>query len=200
MMKRLVTLLLFAAAATTVAVAQDADADRLRAEIIAAGEKIAAIDCDFVQTRESAFLAEKAVSSGHMTYRKPGYLVWKYTDPFPLTFSMDGQTVTLEREGRTESLDGSQGRLVKEMVRMIIGNIEGSVFRNEKVFTADLQRLDGAIVATLHPQNKEVRKLWSKLILVYDARTLQVLRFEMIEPSGDLTDITFNHVKYDLSE
>lgn len=174
--------------------------EEAKEELLAFSAKVSAIECDFVQTKTSTLLAEDILSSGHMSYRKPGYLSWSYLKPDPLTFLAEGERVTITRDGQETSLGGNQGRLVREMTRMIIGNIDGSVLSDSKTFKADVTLSDGCLVATLVPQKKELKRMWTKLVLYYDRSTMAAKRFEMHEASGDRTVITFTDIKYAFSE
>ena len=165
-------------------------------EILAFSAKVVSIDCDFVQRKESSLLVAPAVSSGHLTYRKPGYLEWDYVSPNPMTFVADGDQVSIKRNGQTETLTGNPGRMMKEMSRMIIGNMDGSVLTNEKLFRTEYAREGESLVVTLYPRKTHLQKMWSKLVLYYDRQTMAATRFEMVEAAGDLMVITFTNVQY----
>ena len=119
--------------------AQTVSPDKIKADILQFSTKVSSIDCDFVQTKESSLLASAAVSKGHMSYRKPGYLQWVYTEPNSLALVADGSSITLTKDGQTTTLSGNQNRLLKEMSQMIIGNIEGSILSDEKMFKAQYE-------------------------------------------------------------
>ena len=180
--------------------AQGISPDRIKADILQFSAKVSSIDCDFVQTKESSLLAAAAVSKGHMTYRKPGYLKWVYTEPNPLALVTDGNNITLTRDGQATTLSGNQNRLIKEMSRLIIGNIEGSILSDEKMFKTQYEVADGSIVVTLFPQKKDIQKMWSKLVLYYEQKSFKATQFEMHETSGDLTVVTFSNIQYDIPE
>ena len=175
-------------------------AQEAREAILAFSAKVKAVDCDFTQTKESSLLAEAAVSSGHMTYRRPAYLEWQYLTPVPIAFIADGDQVGIKREDHTEPLTGNQGRMMKEMTRMIVGNIEGSALMDEKYFQTQYEESADAIIVTLFPKKREMQKMWSRLLLYYDKASLNATRFELYEVSGDLTTITFSKIHYDFSE
>ena len=180
--------------------AQTVSPDKIKADILQFSTKVSSIDCDFVQTKESSLLASAAVSKGHMSYRKPGYLQWVYTEPNSLALVADGSSITLTKDGQTTTLSGNQNRLLKEMAQMIIGNIEGSILSDEKMFKAQYEVADGRIVVTLFPQKKDIQKMWSKLVLYYEQKSFNATKFEMYETSGDLTVVSFSNIKYDVSE
>ncbi len=176
------------------------DAQEAREAILAFSAKVKAVECDFTQTKESSLLADTAVSTGHMTYRRPAYLEWHYLMPNPLSFIAEGEQVSIIREGRTETLTGNQGRMMREMTRMIVGNIEGSALTDEKYFQSQFEEAGDTLIVTLIPKKREMQKMWSRLLLYYDKTSLNATRFELYEASGDLTTITFSKIHYDFSE
>lgn len=176
------------------------DAQEARDAILAFSAKVKAVDCDFTQTKQSSLLADTAVSTGHMTYRRPAYLEWQYLTPNPLSFLAEGEQVSIVREGHAETLTGNQGRMMKEMTRMIVGNIEGSALTDEKYFQTQYEEAAGSIIVTLIPKKREMQKMWSRLLLYYDKTSLNATSFELYEASGDLTTITFSKIHYDFSE
>lgn len=180
--------------------AADGGADSLRAVIVSSAERLSALDCDFIQTRVSPLLEDKAVSTGRMTYRRPGFLQWEYISPFSMKFTSDGKTVTLERDGKVQPAGSGQNRIVREMARMIVSNIEGRVLLDGSMFDTEVSRRGDEISVVLRPKNKDMKKMWSSLVLTYDSRTLTAKSFEMFEVSGDVTAITFSNARYEFNE
>ena len=170
--------------------------ERSKQDLLAFSARVVSIECDFVQSKESSLLAAPAVSTGRLTYRKPDYLEWDYATPAPMTFIADGDQVRIVRSGQTETLVGNAGRMMKEMSRMIIGNMDGSILTNEKFFKTEYAQDGDLLVVTLYPQKPHLRKMWSKLALYYDRQTMAATRFEMVEATGDLMVIAFTNVQY----
>lgn len=170
--------------------------EQSKQDLLAFSARVVSIECDFVQSKESSLLAAPAVSTGHLTYRKPGYLEWDYATPAPMTFIADGDQVRIVRSGQTETLGGNAGRMMKEMSRMIIGNMDGSILTNEKFFKTEYAQDGDLLVVTLYPQKPHLQKMWSKLALYYDHQTMAATRFEMVEATGDLMVIAFTNVQY----
>lgn len=174
--------------------------DSLRAVIVSSAARLSALDCDFVQTRESSLLEDKAVSCGHMTYRRPFFLSWEYLSPFRMKFMSDGKTVTLEKDGKAQPAGSGQNRIMREMARMIVSNIEGRALLDESMFESMVSADGDTISVVLLPKNREMKKMWSSLVLTYDSRTMTAKSFEMSEQSGDVTTITFSNARYEFSE
>lgn len=196
MMKRFLTILLVVAVPVWTLPAQNGGSEDLKALIVEAGERIAGIECDFVQTKTSALLAEPAVSKGKMVYSKPSHLEWAYVSPFSYSFVMDGDAVTMERDGNKQSFDVNQNKTIKEMSRLIISCIEGATVSNGTMFKTDVTDNGKEIVVTLLPLRKDMKKMWKKLTLYYGKDGLRATRFVMDEASGDNTAIEFKNSRY----
>ena len=199
-MKRTITILFAVVLSTVMLSAQAVSLDRVRSDIIQFSTTVSSIDCDFVQTKESSLLAEAIVSSGHMSYRRPGHLEWNYLKPNSLIFVADGNTVTIGKGDQSETVSGNQNRFIKEMAQMIIGNIDGSILTNDKLFKSEFALVDDQIRVDLIPQKKDIQKMWSRLVLFYEQNSMKATRFEMHETSGDLTVVSFTNIKYGFSE
>lgn len=176
--------------------AQVPESEDLKARIVANGRKISGIECDFVQTKESALLAEPAVSSGKMVYCKPSHLEWTYTEPFNFSFILDGDNAVVENNGSRQSFDVRQNRMLKEMSRMIIACIGGSTVAGDDLFRSEISEKGNSVELTLYPLGKDAKKMWRKLVLHYEKDSLKVNGFEMEESSGDITRIVFKNTKY----
>lgn len=200
MMKRFVSIIFILAAGSACLRAQDIDIERIREDIVSMSDSLLSIDCDFTQIKESSLLSDKAVSTGHLTYRKPDYLEWSYKTPFVLTLTVNGSVTSLNRDGHMEELGGRQARMTSELTRLIVSNINGRILTDNKMFSSSLSVAGGQIAITLYPRNKEMKKMWKTLVLYYDMDCRHARKFEMLEQSGDLTTITFNNARYEFSE
>lgn len=199
-MKKIFTvlfLILFHAMAVCAQTAVDENV--IREKIVSVSSSIASVECDFVQTRQSSLLADAAVSRGHMTYHRPGFLCWKYLSPFNMELCVDGQNVSLKIDGNSKPV-GDQNRVVKEMSKMIIANIEGDSLINGSLFKNKIKQEDDDIVVVLYPLNSNFKKMWEELVLTYDSKDYTVRCFVIKEISGDITTIKFSDAKYEFSE
>jgi len=166
-----------------------------KTEILAACDRITSVQCDFVQTKKSALLSEDIVSTGKMDFAKPNHLEWEYVSPLKFKFIMDGQNASLEKDGKAEAVSPNQNRIVREISKLVISNIDGS-FLSDKMFRTAFSDCDDEIVAELFPLNKEMKKMWTKFVLHYAKDTYLVKTFELYEANGDLTTIAFKNCRY----
>ena len=158
------------------------DSDALKRRIVEAGKKITGITCDFVQTRQSAMLAGKAVSSGTMVYRSPDYLEWSYLKPSERKFIYDAAAA-----------EAGKDKMFKDLARLIVSSIAGGSLADEAAFRAEVQVSGDDILVTLYPLKRDLKRLFTTLQLRYKSDTLEATRFEMNEASGDVTLIEFKN-------
>ena len=180
--------------------AQDISEEQFRSAILEFSANINAVDCDFTQTKESPMLSKPIVSSGHMTYRKPEYLEWSYLQPVPISVIVERKQISIKKDGKTETLGGSQVKHIREISEMIIENIEGRSLLNESLFQIKYDKKGGLIIVSFFPKKKEMQKIWSKLLIFYEHKSLKVTAFELHETSGGLTSIIFSKIKYEFSK
>ncbi len=180
-MKRILSVFLLLCALVPLR-AQDADA--LKRSIMESGNRITGITCHFVQTKRSAMLAEEAVSSGKMVFRSPDYLQWSYEKPSARTFVYDGSAP-----------QGGKDKVFGDLARLIVSSITGGNLSDGTAFRTEAVRDGGDILVTLYPLKRDLKRLFTSLVLRYKADTLDVTCFEMNEASGDRTVITFTGSK-----
>ena len=158
------------------------DADALKRRIVDAGKRISGLSCDFVQTRQSAMLAEKAVSTGRMVYRSPDYLEWSYLKPSSRKFVYDGTAA-----------EAGKDKMFRDMARLIVGSIAGGGLADESAFRTEASLSGGEIIVKMYPLKRDMKRMFTSLEIRYKADTLEATRFEMDEASGDVTLIEFKN-------
>jgi len=81
---------------------------------------VLALEADFTQTKTVAVMNEPQVSEGHMVYRAPDYLQWRYTSPQQLVWEIDGNTSNVNPQ-------------IQRLLRMIMASIAGGNTQDEKL-------------------------------------------------------------------
>ena len=158
------------------------DSDALKRRIVEAGNRITGITCDFVQTKQSAMLAAPAVSSGRMVYRSPDYLEWAYQKPSVRTFVYDGSAA-----------EAGKDKMFKDLARLISSSIAGGNIADETTFRTEAESAGADIIVTMYPLKRDLKRMFTSLVLRYKADTLEATCFEMNEASGDMTVIEFKN-------
>lgn len=178
---------------TLVAAAQD------QASIIATINKhnaaMKTMECDFVQTKHLKMLNDKMVSQGKMYYQQTSKLRWEYTTPYTYTFILNDNKVMLKNSRRTDVIDVNQNKMFKEIARIMMNSIVGKCLTDDKSFKTTIKETASEWIATLIPQKKDMKQMWTKLILHFDRTKNTVVQVEMHEKSGDYTVIELKNNK-----
>lgn len=191
-MKRLFTILL-ALLAPVMSLAQSEA--QIIEKINAASSKIESLECDFVQTKQLKILNNSLISKGKMYYSKPNMLRWEYTSPYNYIFIMNQHQILLKNSSRADVIDVNQNKIFKDISRLMMNSIMGDLLKDNASFEISIAPTKGGYTATLLPIKREIKQMWTKLVLFFDEVSLGVERVEMHEKTGDSTIITLTNVK-----
>lgn len=174
----------------------DVAADAL-AEISVAAQQMKSFECNFVQTKTLKLLGDKMTSKGRLCYRQPDKLRWEYTSPYSYTFIINGGKVQINKGGRNDVIDADKNKVFKEVVRIMLNSVVGKSLTDSREFAATVQSTADIHVVTLLPQKKDMKHMFSKIVLRYDRRQKMVVGVEMHERKGDSTVIEMTNVVKD---
>lgn len=195
-MKRLIVALMVAVMPSLVAA-------QSRAEIIAQIDKacseMKSLQCDFVQTKHIKLLNDKMLSYGKMYFSQPNMLRWEYTRPYTYTFILNSNQVMLKNAQRKDVIDVSKNKMFKEIARLMMSSVVGSCLTDDATFETSIATTPKAWVATLIPVKRDIKQMWSKLVLHFDRAKRSVVRVEMHEPSGDYTVIELVNIRHNVA-
>lgn len=171
-----------------------AQESKLESRIIEAAARMSSIDCDFTQTRHLSIMDQNIVSKGRMAYSKPSKLRWEYLTPQQMAFVIDGADVKVETGGK--AADTQQGnRMYREIAKMLMKCISGELLADNRTFGTSVSENGKEIVAVLVPKKGELKKMWSRMVMHFDAKTLNAVKIEIEEAGGDTTVIDFYNTK-----
>jgi len=149
--------------------AQDQSQEQMIQEMASAARGIRTVRADFKQTKHMKMLRDGQVSEGRMFCQQPDKLLWEYLSPRQETISTDA-----------EAWKGA-------MARMIMKLVAGQALTDSKAFQVTVKQLPGKYEATLIPLRKDLKRLYTKLVLHYDLGQATVTQVEMYEKTGDHT-------------
>lgn len=75
------------------------------------------------------------------------------------------------------------------MARMIMNSVAGKCLTDNKSFQVTANEMATEYVVTLLPLRKEMKRIYTKLVLHFDIKQSTVIEVEIIEKSGDSTVI-----------
>ena len=168
-------------------------------QIDRANAEMKSLECDFVQTKHLKLLNDKMVSYGKMYYQQPSLLRWEYTKPYTYVFILNSNQVLLKNAQREDVVDVNNNKMFKEIVRLMMGSVVGSCLSDEKSFDVKITTLNDEWIATLIPLKRDMKQMWTKLVLHFDIAKKSVSKVEMCEPSGDYTTIELKNIRQNVA-
>jgi len=182
MIKRILTLLLlFAPCLLPFASAQGLSEQAIIQKMVSAAEEIKTIQCSFTQTKHSKMLVGEQVSQGKMFCQKPYKLRWEYTSP-------RASSILLDETNKGKGLVGS-------IARLIMNSVAGKCLTDDKAFLVTAKEIPTGYEATLVPLKKEMKRMFTRLVLRFDVRQSTVTEVELHERNGDSTIIELHDIQ-----
>ena len=163
-------------------------------QINSATSKLSSMQCDFVQTKTVKMLNEKLVSKGRMWYQQPNRLRWEYLTPYTYTFVFNGAKVSLKKNNRNDVIDVNRNRMFKEIASIMMNSVVGKCLTDRKSFRTTVKDTSAEWVATLVPLLKELKQMFTGIVLHFNKEKNVVVKVEMLEKNGDTTVIVLNNI------
>lgn len=185
-MKRIIVILL--TLYSTFCVAQTTDESKIIQQISKAAAAMKSMQCDFTQTKHLKMLQSDMVSKGKMYYQQTNLLRWEYTSPYTYTFILNDKKVMLKRGDRQDIIDVNQNKMFREIARIMMNTVIGKCL-DGKDFKVTIAKAKHSYVATLLPTKKDMREMFQKIVIHFNASTSMVTKVTMYEKNGDSTDI-----------
>lgn len=174
---------------------QKVDEVRVRQQIDAVASSMRTMQCDFVQTKYLKMLNDKMVSKGKMYYQQSNKLRWEYVSPYTYTFVLNGSKVLLGRGNRNDVINVNQSKFFKEIARIMMNSVVGKCLMDTKDFKVSILGYPTEYVATLYPQQKQMRQMFQKIVLHFSKQKSMVSMVELVEKKGDKTIIELKNVR-----
>lgn len=169
--------------------------DEIIAEINTAVSKVSSMECDFVQTKHMKMLNEDMVSKGLMKYQQSDKLRWEYKTPYSYVFILNGTNVYLNKGSRSDVIDIKQNKMFRSIANIMMNSVVGKCLTDKNEFNVSVKEVGNEWVATLIPQKKELKQMYSKIILHFSKSDSVIKMVEMHEKNGDNTVIKLVNVK-----
>lgn len=195
-MKKLLFLIMFISLClSSISAQQKVNEAQVRQQIGAVASRMKSMQCDFVQTKHLRMLNEKMVSRGKMYYQQGNRLRWEYTSPYAYTFVINGSKVLIRQNKRSDVINVNQSKMFKEIARIMMNSVVGNCLNDKRDFKVSLTGYSSEYIATLYPQQKQMKMLFQKIILHFHKTRSVVTWVELIEKKGDRTIIELKNIK-----
>ena len=169
--------------------------EKLKQQINAVALSMKSLQSDFVQTKYVKMLNDKMVSYGKMYYQQANKLRWEYTSPYSYTFVLNNNKVLLKKGTRSDVINVNQSKFFGEIARIMMNSVVGKCLTDSKSFKTSIAASGSEYVATLLPQQKQMKQMFQKIILHISKTQLVITQVELLEKKGDRTVIVLKIIK-----
>ena len=193
-MKRLLFLILILSHIIPLS-AQQLTEEQIKQKVNQTASAMKTMQCDFVQTKHLKMLNNDFVSHGKMYYQQSNKLRWEYTSPYSYTFILNNDQVLLKNKQRNDLIDVKQNKLFKEIVRIMMSSVVGNCLADDKNYKVSIATIGNEWVATLLPQRKDMKQMFQKLVLHFNAKKSVVNTVELFDKNGEKTIIELKNIR-----
>ena len=193
-MKRLLFLILILSHIIPLS-AQQLTEEQIKQKVNQTASAMKTMQCDFVQTKHLKMLNNDFVSHGKMYYQQSNKLRWEYTSPYSYTFILNNDQVLLKNKQRNDLIDVKQNKLFREIVRIMMSSVIGNCLADDKNYKVSVAAIGNEWVATLLPQRKDMKQMFPKLILHFNAKKSVVNNVELYDKNGEKTIIELKNIR-----
>ena len=193
-MKRYLFLLLILSYITPLS-AQQLTEEQIKQKVNQTASAMKTMQCDFVQTKHLKMLNNDFVSHGKMYYQQSNKLRWEYISPYLYTFILNNDKVLLKNKQRNDLIDVNQNKLFKEIVRIMMSSVVGNCLTDDKNYEVSIATIGNEWVATLLPQRKDMKQMFQKLVLHFNAKKSVVNTVELYDKNGEKTIIELKNIR-----
>ena len=160
-----------------------------------AASGLKSMSCSFTQTKYLSLLSDRMVSEGKMNYKQPNKLRWEYTTPYQYLFIFNGTKVYVGNKSRKDVIDTNTNKVFKEVARIMMSTVTGTALSNSSDFSIDVADGNTQWQITLVPKKKEMKKMFSKIVLLFNKSNLMIAEINIYENNNDRTNIKLKNIK-----
>ena len=162
-------------------------------------QKIQTLAASFSQKRDTSLAKDPLFSAGIVKFKRPDRLHFIYSQPEPMEMALDGKTLWIYYQGRSqaEKYSFSRNKKMTQYLEPVMGIFQKTFGQLAEEYA--VTNLDGGEERTyrfrLHPREEAVRKYLASVDLWIDKTSGAILRFEMVETSKDRLNLEFKDLK-----
>jgi outer membrane lipoprotein-sorting protein len=145
----------------------------------------------YSEVKRVAVLREPLHSSGTLSYARPSTIEKHQVLPYKEVMRVDGDLLTLEREGKTRSLMLQSASLIATLVESLRATLAGDGAELERLYAVKVEGTRQRWTLSLIPRDFEVAGVVKSIVIVGSGS--RVARIEILEPGGDSSVMTIHH-------
>ena len=152
------------------------------------------IESRFTQTKYIRLLSEKIISTGTFSYQKPDKVCLDYLTPVKYRMVINGNTIRVDADGKTNTFDAGSNRLMEQMSTLISACMTGNLERLSSGYELTFKENEALYWIAVVPQGSA--KAYMKCIDIFlDKKDFFVCQLKITEPSDDYTEYVFTDQK-----
>jgi outer membrane lipoprotein carrier protein LolA len=160
------------------------------ARLMAQLAQVQASRARYSEVRRVAVLQRPLQLSGTLLYARPARIEKRQILPFEEVIRVDGDRLTVEREGKTREFRLQNAPLIAGLVESLRATLAGDATELERLYSARVRGTRQRWTLELTPKEVEIAGV-VKSILVAGSGP-RVARLEILEPSGDGSVMTIH--------
>lgn len=168
------------------------EATSVASSIMTEVKKVKKMDRRFVQTKHSKMVSEPVAMDGRMHYESPDVMNWEYEHPYSFAIEIKGDAVAMKRDGQVQQMGKKQQMGLKSMMKMIVGMSSGTSLFDDRNFDWKLYGNNKSYKVEMVPKNKNVKRMFDKVELIFDKSKKRISGLELQESDGSVTTIKFD--------
>ena len=137
----------------------------------------------YSEVKRVAMLQKPLQLSGTLLYERPGRIEKRQTFPVEEVIRVDGDWLTVEREGKTRRIALQNASLVAALVESLRATLAGDRSELERLYSARVQGTRQRWTLALAPREVEVAGVVKRIVI--SGSGSRIVRLEILEPGGD---------------
>jgi outer membrane lipoprotein-sorting protein len=171
------------------------DTALLKSRITTYSKGLLTLESNFVQMKYLSVLTVPSKSSGYFCFKNPGMVRWEYTEPFKYLVVIKNDRLYMKDDNKTKSYEMTSSKAFVALSSGLGQLLQGDIFTNKTDFSCKYFENDANYKLILVPRAKELKKIFSSVLLYFDKKLFSVSKVVMFELSGDKTEIEFTDRK-----
>ena len=164
--------------------------DEFRPAFREASKKTNSIRCDFIQEKNLSLLSDKIISKGKFWFEKENKVRMEYTQPFTYLMILNGGKIFVKDGQKENRISANSSKVFQQVNRIMLDCVGGTVLSNPD-FSPKVWEGSKSYLLELTPVAKNLRALYSIIVVTIDKKDFTALSLEMTEVSGDSNLIRF---------
>jgi hypothetical protein len=142
----------------------------------------------FTERKYLHMLKRPLQDSGIMIYEAPARLLKQTQQPKPERFLIDGDTITIDRDSREQTLNRNDYPQLWAFIEGMRATLAGDLSALEAVYTVQLDGGPSDWQMSLQPRDRQMQEMVQSIRI--SGSKAHITRIETLEHDGDRTEVT----------